>query len=172
MRRRNRISGQFTARLIEMLESPAYRALSRAAHQVISRIEIELAAHGGNDNGRLPVTTADFVGYGVHHDAIAAAIREAEALGFILVTEHGRGGNAEYRSPNRFRLTFLYTKKDDPPTHDWRRITTIEEARRIATRARAFKDVHAVARGKKTWKKTNNFPTPKTGVEANPGFRG
>jgi hypothetical protein len=31
---------------------------------VISRIEIELAHHGGNDNGQLPVTTDDFVEYG------------------------------------------------------------------------------------------------------------
>ena len=50
-RRKNRISGQFAVRLIEMLESPAYRALSVSAHRVISRIEIELASHGGNDNG-------------------------------------------------------------------------------------------------------------------------
>ena len=42
-KRRNRISGQFAARLIEMLKSPAYRALSASGHKVISRIEIELA---------------------------------------------------------------------------------------------------------------------------------
>ena len=95
MKRRNRISGQFAARLIEMLESPAYRALSGSAHKVISRIEIELGHHGGNDNGRLPVTTNDFVEYGMHRTSVAPAIREAEALGFIRVTERGRGGNAE-----------------------------------------------------------------------------
>jgi len=33
---------------------------------------------------------------GVHHDAIAPALRELEALGIIRV-DHGRGGNAEYR---------------------------------------------------------------------------
>jgi hypothetical protein len=66
IKRRNRISGQFAARLIEMLESPAYRALSRSAHMVISRVEIELGHHGGNDNGRLPITTNDFVEYGMH----------------------------------------------------------------------------------------------------------
>ena len=41
-KRRNRINEQFSARLIEMLESPAYRVLSRSAHLVISRIEVEL----------------------------------------------------------------------------------------------------------------------------------
>ena len=38
-KRRNRINGQFAARLIEMLESPAYRALSASGHAAISRIE-------------------------------------------------------------------------------------------------------------------------------------
>jgi hypothetical protein len=47
-----------TPRLIEMLRSPAYRALSRAAHQVLARIEIELADHGGMDNGKLPFFTS------------------------------------------------------------------------------------------------------------------
>jgi hypothetical protein len=50
-KRRNRINCQFAARPIEMLESPAYRVLSLSAHRVITRIEIELAHHGGNDNG-------------------------------------------------------------------------------------------------------------------------
>jgi hypothetical protein len=43
--------------------------------------------HAGKDNGRLPVTFRDFVGYGIHWNGIAPAIREAEALGFIRVTE-------------------------------------------------------------------------------------
>src|SRR5262245_37769460 len=102
IKRRNRISQQFSPRLIEMLESPAYRVLSLAAHLVISRIEIELASHGGNDNGALPVTTDDFAAYGLHRTSVAPGIRVAEALGFIRVTKHGRGGNAEHRSPNLF----------------------------------------------------------------------
>jgi hypothetical protein len=81
MKRRNSINGQFAARLIEMLESPAYRVLSRSGHMVLARIEIELAHHGGNDNGRLPVTTEDFVQYGMHRTSVAPAIREAKALG-------------------------------------------------------------------------------------------
>ena len=105
-KRRNQINEQFSARLISMLESPAYRALSRSAHLVISRIEVELARHGGNDNGRLPVTTDQFVEFGMHRSSVAPAIREAEALGFIRITERGRGGNAEHGSPNKFFLTF------------------------------------------------------------------
>ena len=54
MRKRNTISGQWMARPISLIESPAYRALSLSAHRALSRIEIELAHHGGNDNGKLP----------------------------------------------------------------------------------------------------------------------
>src|SRR4051812_48403459 len=107
-RRRNRISGQFDARLIEMLESPAYRVLSLSAHRVIDRIVIEHAHHGGAENGRLPVTYGDFHHYGLHRHSIAPAIREAEALGFIRVTERGRASAGEFRSPSLYFLTFVY----------------------------------------------------------------
>ena len=155
IRRRNRISEQFSARLIEMLESPAYRTLSRSAHLVISRIEVELGHHGGNDNGRLPVTTDDFVSYGIHRASVAPAIRESEALGFIRVTERGRGGNAEHRSPNYFFLTFAHarTSRAQPPTHNWRQIKTEEEAEEIARAARADKNRRAVALGQRSWQK-------------------
>ena len=155
IRRRNRINAQFSARLIEMLEAPAYRALSRSAHLVIARIEVELAHHGGNDNGRLPVTTEDFVAYGMDRGSVAPAIREAEALGFIRVTQRGHGGNAEHRSPNHFFLTFAHARNSraEPPTHEWRRIKTLEEAEQIAHAARTNKDPRAVALGKRSFGK-------------------
>jgi hypothetical protein len=136
--RRNRINGQWSARLIEMLESPAYRALSLSAHRIISRIEIELGHHGGNDNDKLPVTCKDFIEYGVDRAAVAPAIREAEALGFIRVTEHGHGGNREFRKPNLFRLTFAHGRdsRSKPPSHEWRNIQSTEEALEIARAAR------------------------------------
>jgi hypothetical protein len=144
-RHKNRIDGQWSPRLIEMLESPAYRVLSVSAHRVISRIEIEHAHHGGNDNGNLPVTKHDFMAYGMDHNAVAPAIREAEALGFIRM-KRGRGGNADHRQPNRFFLTFAHGcgSRAYPPTHDWRKIETIEEAQAIANAARAAKDQRAV----------------------------
>ena len=56
------------------------------------------------------ITYDDFEAYGIHRHAISPAIREAEALGFLQVTERGRAGNAEFRSPNRFRLTYRHAK--------------------------------------------------------------
>jgi len=172
-RRRNRINEQFTPRLIEMLESPAYRVLSLAAHRVISRIEIELASHGGNDNGRLPVTKLDFMQYGIHHNAVAPAIREAEALGFIRVTERGRGGNAEHHQANLFFLTFAYSRdsRSHPPTQDWRKIKTIEQAEATAQEARANKSrsatlagQHAARKSKTRYRKPVPRPVPETGT--------
>lgn len=137
-RRNNSISGQFSARLIEMLASPAYRVLSRAAHMVLARIEVEHGNHGGNDNGRLPVTFDDFEEYGVERHAIAPALREVEALGFAYVTQRGNPGQANRRRPNYFRLTYrpLPTDRKGDGTHEWRRIQTIDEARVVAKLAR------------------------------------
>ncbi len=137
-----------------MLESPAYRALSRSGHMVISRVEIELAYHGGNDNDQLIVTTDDFVAYGMHRSSVAPALREAEALGFICI-KRGRGGNAEHRTPSMFGSTFSQHRNSrrHPPTDNWCRIKTIEEAGQIARIARAGKDRRAVEHGKRSWQK-------------------
>jgi hypothetical protein len=134
-RTNNKIAGQFAPRLIEMLESPAYRVLSGPAHRILSRLEIEHGHHGGHENGRLPVTFENFVAYGMDRHSIAPAIRECVALGFVEVTVQGRAGNAEFRQPNMFRLTYVFTK-DAAATHDWRQIGTTEGAKALAFAAR------------------------------------
>ena len=70
------------------------------------RIEIELRDHAGHGNGRLIVTKLQFIEHGLHPRMIPAALRELAALGIIQITMHGRGGNAEYRQPNRFLLNY------------------------------------------------------------------
>jgi hypothetical protein len=135
-RRRNKITGQFAWRTIEMLESPAMSVLSLSARRLLDRLEIELAHHGGRENGKLPVTYEQLVEFGLHRHCIAPAIREVEALGFTQVTEHGRGGNAEYRKPNLYRITYRPTDDGMPPTDNWRRIKSIEEATALALEAR------------------------------------
>jgi hypothetical protein len=136
-RRRNKIAGQFAWQSIDALESPAYRTLSLSGHRVLARIQIEHARHGGRENGRLTVTFKDFEDYGIHRHAIAPAIREAEALGFVRITQLGRAGNGEFRIPNKFALTHLPTENGQvAATDDWRRIKTLEEAIAIAEAAR------------------------------------
>jgi hypothetical protein len=139
VRRNKMFSGQWSARPIDLLNSPAYRVLTRGAHMVMSRIEIELRNHGGRDNGKLPVTFENFVEYGMDRHAIAPAIRELEALGIIRVTERGRAGNAEFRTPNLFFLTFANARDGCAPPNDWQRIKTMEEAEQMARAARQSK---------------------------------
>ena len=119
-------------RPIGMLESPAYRSLSLAARKVIDRIEVELSYRWSYSNGKLRVTAAQFVEYGLSRNAVAPAIREAAALGFIRVNDYGE-----------FYLTFCGLRgfNPDPPTHDWRWIETMAKAERIAAKAHAAKSV-------------------------------
>jgi hypothetical protein len=147
-RRKTTIGGAFAPRLIEMISSPPFCVLSLSARRVLDRLEIEMASHGGTNNGKLPVTFADFHRYGIDYDAIAPAIREVVALGFVEITRVGRAGNAEYRSPNIFRLTYRHTDYDNP-TDEWRRITGDEQAKKIAVEARkAINKNYNSSRGK------------------------
>jgi hypothetical protein len=139
-RNRYSIPGQWQSRPIEMLESWAHRALSLSAMRVLDRISVELAHHGGQDNGALPVTYGNFVDYGIDRHAIGPAIRELEALGFIEVTERGRASAGEFRSPNKYRITFQPILKRNraaiEPTNEWKAIATQEAARILAKAAR------------------------------------
>ena len=150
-----KIVGQFAPRLVEMLRSPAFRALSLSEHRILARLEIELADHGGKENGKLPATYDDFERFGIHRHAIAPALRALEALGFIRITERGRAGNGEWRKPHKFRLTFRHTDQDGS-TDDWRKIETREEADRIAIEARKNKTPVAVNANTSGGKRTTN----------------
>jgi hypothetical protein len=165
IKRRNSINDQWSARRREMLESVAYRVLSQSAHRAISRVELELCYHGGNDNGQLPVTFDDFIEYGIDRASVAPALREGEALGFFRITDRGRGGNREYRAPNKFYLTFAVGRgsRANPPTDEWRKIKTINDAKAIARVARAAKDQRAVAHGKKHAEKRTEKQKPGVG---------
>jgi hypothetical protein len=138
-----RISGQFAPRCIDMQESPAYRVLNLAEHRILARIEIELAHHGGLENGDLPITYEQFIAYGIRRNSIAPAIRTVVGLGFVRA-KLGRGGNSEFRRPNLFGLTYRHFQKArygdvTEPTDDWRRIGSLDEARHIAEMARSEK---------------------------------
>ena len=138
-RKRGSIEGAFAWRLIEMLESPAYRVLTLSAHRAMARLEIEMAHHGGKpeENGRLPCTFEHFVEFGVERHAIAPAIRELVALGFVQITRKGCAGNAGFRQPALYRLTYRHCGSHKETTDEWKRIKTMEEAEAIAKSARA-----------------------------------
>lgn len=141
------ISGQFAPRLIEMLKSPAYRALSLAAHMILARIEIELAHHSGNGtaareaNGKISVTYAQFEDYGLQHGSIAPAIRELEALGFIERTQRGCGGNASFKQLSLYRLTHRHAVGVPADgSHEWRRIADRATAEAVVSKLEIFRE--------------------------------
>jgi hypothetical protein len=159
-----------------LLESFAWRALSRAARQVVDRIAIEHLAHAGMENGKLRVQKTDFIDYGIHNDAIAPAQREALALGLILMTKRGRAGNAEHRAPHHWALAFV--RKDPRYTAmvstRWKRFQSLKEAKAVGDEARASKDTTAVAMGRKRAAKAKrgkliHFPVPETRTDFGPG---
>jgi hypothetical protein len=135
---KSKFNGYFVKRPLAMMQSPAFRALSLTGHRILARIEIEHCNHRGKDNGQLPVTHQNFRRFGIDRDAVGPGLREVEALGFTEVTQHGLAGNAEFRRPNMFRLTYLETQGMEP-TNEWAAIATNEEADAIAATARARK---------------------------------
>jgi hypothetical protein len=147
------IASQFVAHRIEMLESPAWRALSLSGRRIIDRIEIEQGHHGGKDNGRLPVTFDDFEAFGISHKSVAPGVREAVALGLAKITQRGRPSESDFgRHPNHFELTYLPVRRGSrwcEPTDEWKEIKTSEEALKIAREARDSKDEWAVDRAKR-----------------------
>jgi hypothetical protein len=165
-KRRNAPAENWISYLRSMLESCAFRVLGHTAIRVMHRIEIEHMAHGGAENGRLIVTYDQFEEYGVSRNSVGPAIRELVALGFLEITDKGIASNENGR-PNRFRLTYVNVKSREQPTNEWRRVTTIEEADRLAKEARAEKDQRARALGSRgaraRLKKQNSVTTFDTG---------
>jgi hypothetical protein len=91
-------------------------------------VAIELARHGCHIGEGLAVTYADFQDYGIERHAIAPAIREVVALGFLRIMQLGRAGNAEFRRATLYRPTYLQGV-DSEPTDEWRRITNFIDAK-------------------------------------------
>jgi hypothetical protein len=125
----SRIKEPFIPHRRSMLESPAWRMLPRLARQVLDAIELELMRHSGKDNGKLTVTYADFAKYCGRQNprTLVQAVRQAEALGFIIVVR-GIGGIGAARQPNQYRLTYMPGQKG-PPGDEWKEVQSEEDAR-------------------------------------------
>jgi hypothetical protein len=130
---KKRIKGLFVPLGLALLESPAWRAMSREALLLLARVEVEHMRHGGKENGCLIIPYGDLENYiGGHRRMVIRALAEVEALGLLQI-RRGRGGHGVYRLPNAYRLTYLATA-DAPPSNEWAQIKTLEEAKtRVAS---------------------------------------
>jgi hypothetical protein len=69
--------------------------------------------------------------------------------------------------PSKFFLTFTHarTSRGEPPTHEWRKIKTLKEAKAIAAAARQAKNPTAVMSGRRSWalRNRNQYQKPVPG---------
>ena len=118
---------------------------AQGAGPLLSRLRANPSGKAVGD--RVTDASMDFVQYGMDRHAVAPAIRECCALGFLEVTELGRAGNAEFRQPSKYRLTYRHVDRANA-TNEWQRIHTVEEAEQIAWAAR--RSAAAASRKRKT----------------------
>jgi hypothetical protein len=117
-----------------MLGSPAWAAMSLAAHKIVERIAIEHMSHAGTANGKLVVTFSDFERFGIRRASIADAVAEATGLGWIDVVEHGRAGLADFRFPSEYRLTWLPGYDGYWASNRWKEVKTSDQAQAVLAR--------------------------------------
>ena len=190
-KRRSLVAGQWVSRPRQLVDSPVMAVLSQSGFRALNRIESEQLAHGGAENGKLPVTYADFERCGIHKDAVAPALRELEALGLIETTRKGYGGgSAEIRAPSWYRLTYITAwnagRADETGTHEYLKFKNREQAEAAAKAARKAIDACNSDRSKKYFAtpgkrqisppesggETQNLHPQKTGVLCSPPENG
>jgi hypothetical protein len=161
IKRRSLIAGQWISRPRQLVDSPVMAVLSQSGFRALNRIESEHLAHGGAENGKLPVTYADFERSGIHKDAVAPALRELEALGIIETTRKGYGGAAELRVPSLYRLTYVTAwnagRTDETGTHEYLKFKTVSKPT-PPRRWREWPPTHATQSAAK-----NILPPPENG---------
>jgi hypothetical protein len=115
-----------------LLTSPAWSVLNINERRAFDRIMVEHQSKSGFVNDGLPVTTRDFVSFGVQAKHVTSSMRVLRELGIMECTRN-MGGSLSGRTPNLWRPTFMpRTPAATDATHDYLQITTREEARSIA----------------------------------------
>lgn len=121
---------------LELLASPAMRALSLTARRLLDYLLIEHMGHAGTENGNLMATYDQLVAFGLTRRLIAPAINELVFLGLVRV-HRGRMTRGGVTAPNEFRLTFYADAAGQPATNEWKGTTEEAIAVRSADRKRA-----------------------------------
>jgi hypothetical protein len=106
---------------LEMLESRAFRSLSKNAFLLMFRVCVEHLHHAGQENGSLYVSYRDFERYGIRSGSIRAAISELEEAGFLKVVEVGLRIASGSTAPSKYELTWL-GKPLSFPTNEWKKL--------------------------------------------------
>jgi hypothetical protein len=103
--------------------------LSASARKCLDRIEIELAHHGGRDNGELPVTHRFSTLRASTRTAVILALAELIALGFNEMTPGRANPNPAYGRAVRFRILYRAGVGGRSEEQRWKRFKTVAEAK-------------------------------------------
>lgn len=129
MKQAKKMTQPFVMHPLDLIESPAWRALSPDGAKLIDRLELEHLRNAGQDNGRLRVSYAQFLAdcgrWRREKHAVADAIAECEALGLLEVRR-------QLGAANRYRLTYLPAEGHEA-THEWKMRGPREAAEAVAS---------------------------------------
>jgi hypothetical protein len=111
----------------DLLNSPAWLAMSDQCRLLIDGLMAEHADHGGLENGNLKAPYDMLESRGMRRGNILDAIFETEALGLIDAIRSVRSYGSR-KAPSHYRLTWLGTPDGLAPTNEWKSIKTHAEA--------------------------------------------
>ncbi len=98
----------------EIMESPAWSALTINSRRALDRIILEHLNHAGSENGALICTYNDFAEFGIRRSSIRPAIDQLVLLGFIRCKRGGRWAGSN--TPSIYRLTWIGDKHGAKPS--------------------------------------------------------
>jgi hypothetical protein len=107
----------------DLLESAAWRGMSRHCFRFVTFLAIEHCNHAGRENGRLQATYDQLRAFGINRKRIAGTIREAVQRGLVAVERKGGlFGLESHRTTSLYRLTWIGVLNPScDATNEWRR---------------------------------------------------
>jgi hypothetical protein len=111
----------------KLLESRAWRSLSRHAYLALWRLEAEHCNHAGKENGSLIVLYDQFEEWGIPRKWIKPTLTDLVNVGLLVIERQGIAARRGDGIPSLYRLTYLPSKHvpiaGSPyylePTNDW-----------------------------------------------------
>ncbi|WP_298855754.1 hypothetical protein [uncultured Ruegeria sp.] len=105
--RRNEKRGEHFTKLVRnMMETPAWRALSPVAQSLYPWLKLEWRGPDNNNNGRISLSVRQAAErLGVARNTVANGFRELQAKGFIAVTKPPKLGESGVATSPLFELT-------------------------------------------------------------------
>jgi hypothetical protein len=112
----------------DLLNSPAWLAMSHQCRMFIDALMAELADRGGVENGDLKAPYDFLETRGMRRGKILDAVVEARALGLVQ-PKRGVRSYGSRKVPSTYRLTWVGTPDGLTGTHEWKAIKSDEEAK-------------------------------------------